>query len=57
VVHHFWFLEIWMAGFSLQTVCKLILAAMVPAVLLPGFICSGASKNAVAALLLTQVKP
>ncbi|KAK9824524.1 hypothetical protein WJX72_011089 [[Myrmecia] bisecta] len=54
VFHHFWFLDIHMEGMPLRMLCKLLLAAMVPAALLPGLIASGASRSAVSALLLCQ---
>ena len=57
VYHHFWFLHTSVAGMPLQTVCKLILAAMVPAALLPGLVRSGGSRLHVAVLLVTQVTP
>jgi hypothetical protein len=55
VYHHFWFLHTSVAGMPLQTVCKLVLAAMVPAALLPGLVRSGGSRLHVAVLLVTQV--
>jgi len=55
VYHHFWFLQTSVAGMPLQTVCKLVLAAMVPAALLPGLVRSGGSRSHVAVLLITQV--
>lgn len=39
--HHFWFLEVSLAGVPLRTVCSLVLAAMLPAALLPGMLYAG----------------
>lgn len=41
VWHHFWFLEVSLAGVPLRTVCGLVVAGMVPATLLPGLLYAG----------------
>ena len=42
VVHHFWFLDVRVGGLPVRLLCRLLLAALTPAVLLPGLIRSGA---------------
>jgi hypothetical protein len=41
VWHHFWFLDITLDGWHLRTLCVLVVAAMLPAALLPGLLYSG----------------
>ncbi|EFJ42255.1 hypothetical protein VOLCADRAFT_97706 [Volvox carteri f. nagariensis] len=36
--HHFWFLNILVSGMQLHTICKLALAALVPALTVPGLV-------------------
>lgn len=55
VVHHFWFLDVKVGGLPVRGLCQLLLAALAPAVLLPGLIRSGASKTLVNTLMLLQV--
>ena len=55
VVHHFWFLDVRVGGLPVRLLCRLLLAALTPAVLLPGLIRSGASKALVSTLMLLQV--
>jgi hypothetical protein len=55
VVHHFWFLDVRVGGLPVRLLCRLLLAALTPAVLLPGLIRSGASKSLVSTLMLLQV--
>lgn len=55
VHHHFWFLEVLLERMALLTICKLLLAAIVPATLLPGLVLAGASKAAIGVLLVAQV--
>lgn len=57
VYHHFWFLETSVSGMPLQMLCKLALAAMLPAALLPGLVRSGGSKLHLGILLVVQVCP
>ena len=56
VVHHFWFLDVELDGMSLQRLCQLLLAAMVPAVLLPGLVASRVSSSLISALLVVQAR-
>ena len=39
--HHFWFLDITLDSWHLRTLCTLVVAAMLPAALLPGLLYSG----------------
>lgn len=55
VVHHFWFLDVQVGGLPVRALCQLLLAALAPAVLLPGLIRSAAPKNLISALMLLQV--
>ena len=55
MVHHFWFLDVRVGGLPVRLLCRLLLAALTPAVLLPGLIRSGASKALVSTLMLLQV--
>ncbi len=55
--HHFWFLSISVGGMSLHSVCKLSLAALLPALMLPGLVYAGAPMTAVDALVALQVLP
>jgi hypothetical protein len=55
VVHHFWFLDVKVGGLPVRLLCRLLLAALTPAVLLPGLIRSGASKSLVSTPMLLQV--
>jgi hypothetical protein len=41
VWHHFWFLDITLDSWHLRTLCALVVAAMLPAALLPGLLYSG----------------
>ena len=54
--HHFWFLETAVSGMPLQTLCKLALAAVLPAALLPGLVRSGGSKLHLGVLLIAQAR-
>ncbi len=54
VSHHFWFLDILVGGTTLQLLCKLLLAALVPAVLVPGLAAARAPRLAIGALLMLQ---
>lgn len=54
--HHFWFLETSVSGMPLQTLCKLALAAMLPAALLPGLVRSGGTKLHLGALMVVQAR-
>ncbi len=50
---HFWFLEVSLGGMPLKNVCVLVLAAMLPAALLPGLLYSGAGPGRHCACLLS----
>lgn len=52
--HHFWFLDISLAGMSLRTLCTLALLAMLPALLLPGLILTGTRGRLLAPMLFCQ---
>ena len=54
--HHFWFLDVWVGGLPVWGLCQLLLAALAPAVLLPGVIRSGASKTVISWIMLIQVR-
>ncbi|KXZ48748.1 hypothetical protein GPECTOR_25g332 [Gonium pectorale] len=54
VRHHFWFLEIDVSGMRLHTICKLAVAALVPALTVPGLVVARASSALVGALLVAQ---
>lgn len=54
IYHHFWFLDIYVGHNHLHTMCKLALAAFVPALLVPGMVFVRASKVAISALLVLQ---
>ncbi|MEW5297524.1 MAG: hypothetical protein WDW36_000729 [Sanguina aurantia] len=55
VSHHFGFLDIMLGpSLHLHDLCKLVMAALVPALLVPGLVFAGASPGAVGALLMLQ---
>ncbi len=56
VWHHFWFLNIRVGPMHLHTLCKLALAALVPALLLPGMVLARASRSAIGALMMVQAE-
>jgi hypothetical protein len=56
VRQHFWFLDITVGGLHLHTLCKLALAALLPALMVPGLVYSGAPLTAVDALVMLQVR-
>lgn len=51
---HFWFLDISLDGVPLKTICVLVLAAMLPAAMLPGLLYSDSPKAALSTMLLLQ---
>uniref|UniRef100_A0A7S3R236 Uncharacterized protein n=1 Tax=Dunaliella tertiolecta TaxID=3047 RepID=A0A7S3R236_DUNTE len=54
VSSQFWFLDIAISGLHLHTVCKLALAALLPALMVPGLMFSGAPRSALGGLLILQ---
>ncbi|KAJ9506464.1 hypothetical protein QJQ45_019460, partial [Haematococcus lacustris] len=57
VYHHFWFLDIRLGGpgsWHLHTLCKLALAALLPALMLPGLVHAGAHIAAVELMVVAQ---
>lgn len=56
VWHHFWFLEILVGNTELRLLCKLLLVALVPAILVPGLVVARAPKLVIGALLMLQVR-
>ena len=55
VWHHFWFLDILVGNTELRMLCKLLLVALVPAILVPGLVVARAPKLVIGALLMLQV--
>ncbi|GFR52565.1 hypothetical protein Agub_g15155, partial [Astrephomene gubernaculifera] len=51
---HYWFLELPVSGMRLHTLVKLVLAALVPALTVPGLVVAGASSHLVGGLLVLQ---
>jgi hypothetical protein len=56
VRQHYWFLDIAVGVLHLHTACKLVLAALVPALLVPGLVSSHAPRAATGGLLVFQVR-
>lgn len=54
-MQHFWFLDIRVGGLALGTICKLALAALLAALMVPGLVYSRASPTIIGALLVLQV--
>ena len=54
--HHYWFLNIQIQTHGLRFLCQGILAALLPATLLPGLIIGRGSKTLVGVLMLAQVR-
>jgi len=54
VYQHFWFLDIIVGMLHLHIVCRLVLAALVPALMVPGLVQAKASKLAISTLLMLQ---
>ncbi|KAK9785342.1 hypothetical protein WJX73_005937 [Symbiochloris irregularis] len=54
VVHHHWFLDVWLAGWSLQAVCVAIIFAMGLGLLLPGVVTTRAPPGIVGAVAVAQ---
>lgn len=53
--HHYWFLNIQVQAHGLRFLCQVILAALIPATLLPGLVMGQGSKSLVGLLMLGQV--
>lgn len=56
VAHHFWFLDARVGHLRIHTACRLALAALVPALLVPGLIVAQAGRPAVGVLLFVQAE-
>ena len=56
VHHHYWFLNIQIQTHGLRFLCQVILAALLPATLLPGLVISRGSRSLVGTLMLAQVR-
>jgi len=54
VVQHYWFLDIAVGGLHLRLLCKLALAALLPALMVPGLVYAHAPPMATGALLVLQ---
>lgn len=54
VRQHFWFLDIIIGFTHLHTLCKLLLIALVPALLVPGLVVAQAPRHLIGALLMLQ---
>lgn len=53
--HHYWFLNVQIQTHGLRFLCQVILAALLPATLLPGLIIGQGNKSVVRLLMLGQV--
>lgn len=56
VHHHFWFLDIRVGFLHLQSMCQLAIAALLPAVVVPGLLLAGAGRQWVGVLMLVQAE-
>lgn len=56
VHHHFWFLDIRVGFVHLHTMCQLALAALLPAVVVPGLLLAGVGRQWVGLLMLVQAE-
>ena len=56
VVHHHWFLDVWLAGWSLHALCLVIIVAMGVGALLPGLVATKAPNALASALAIAQVR-
>lgn len=56
VWHHFWFLHVRVGHVHLHTLCKMALAAVLPALLVPGLVLAGVGHQVVGVLLLIQAE-
>ncbi|KAG2493679.1 hypothetical protein HYH03_008193 [Edaphochlamys debaryana] len=54
MLQHFWFLDIVIGGFKLHTICKLAIAALVPALTVPGLIVARANGHLIGGLMVAQ---
>jgi hypothetical protein len=55
VVQHFWSLEVWVGGLHLHAICRMALAALLPALMLPGLVSARAPAPAMDVLVMLQV--
>lgn len=56
VHHHFWFLDLRVGFVHLHTVCKLALAALLPALIVPGLVLAHMGRQFVGVLMLVQAE-
>lgn len=56
VHHHFWFLDLKVGFVHLHTVCKLALAALLPALIIPGLVLAHVGRQFVGVLMLVQAE-
>lgn len=56
VHQHFWFLDIRVGFVHLHTICKLAMAALLPAAAVPGLLLAGAGRQWVGVLMLVQAE-
>jgi hypothetical protein len=56
VAHHFWFLDARVGHLRIRTACQLALAALVPALVVPGLIIARSGRAAVGVLLFVQAE-
>jgi hypothetical protein len=56
VHHHFWFLDVRVGFVHLRTMCQLALAALAPALIIPGLVLARAGRQWVGLLLLAQAE-
>lgn len=55
VLQHFWLLNISVGGLTLHALCRLALAAMLPALMIPGLVYARVPAAALDALVMLQV--
>ncbi|WIA13369.1 hypothetical protein OEZ85_006949 [Tetradesmus obliquus] len=56
VHHHFWFLDLRVGFVHLHTICKLALAALLPALIVPGLVLAQTGRQVVGVLMLAQAE-
>jgi len=56
VISQFWFLDIAVSGLHLHTICKMALAALLPALMVPGLVYAKAPRSVTGVVLMLQVR-
>lgn len=56
VHHHFWFLDLRVGFVHLHTICKLAMAALLPALIVPGLVLAQVGRQFVGVLMLAQAE-